>query len=786
VLPAVLLSFAALWSIFACASAAQEPQPYTLVPAFLSLNLVEPIHLEAANDGSGRLFIAEKSGIIRVFDPSRADTGRVFLDLRAKARSFRPETGLLGLAFHPDFAANGRFFVHYSGHSFRSVVSEFRVSPEDLDRAAAKERFVLVVDQPSDSHNGGQLAFGPDAYLYVGLGDGGGDGRPDRGQDRTTLLGSILRIDVDVEEGYVVPPDNPFVGNDRGWREEIWAYGLRNPWRFSFEPFGFELSGSKPGSGRIWVGDVGEDEREEINLVEAGGNYGWARMEGHRCRDETGCGDAGLIPPVFDYGRDQGVAVIGGHVYQGRRHPTLEGAYLYGDFGSRQIWALRHDDGEWENQHLATAPEHILAFGRDNSGETYVLTRHAVWSLEPAAALAVPPARLSEAGIFADMAVQIPVAGVLPYRVNVPLWSDGAAKQRYLKLPAGGQLRFAPKKSWELPPATQLIKSFYLDGRIVETRLLIKRGTGTGWDGFSYQWDAEGKEAFLLEDGHTAVYEVPDGDGVRKHRHVFPSRLQCGDCHTPAAGYILGWRTGQLNRDGQIEAWVRAGLFAGEVPAADEWERLPRPEDRDAGVAAKARAYLETNCAACHHPDNSIRAAFDLRFATPLAETGLLDSARLGGRDAANLVVPGSPGRSDLYLRMLDLGKDRMPPLATVRVDTQGAALVRRWIEGLALPTAVFTSESDLSLGLLHLSPPFPNPANATFSIPFRLTQAGAVFLEVFDLAGQRLEKGLAAHLPAGEHMWRWDADGRASGIYLLRLNVAGHTAQVRRVVLLR
>lgn len=406
-MPLILPILLAL-AVAAFSSAAASP-PYSLVRAFPALSLTAPIHLTPANDGSGRLFVAEKSGLIRVFQPTGADTGGIFLDLREKVLSFRPETGLLGLAFHPRFAENGRFFVHYSGRSFRTVLAEYRAAPPDAMRADASESILLTVPQPTDSHNGGQIEFGADGYLYMGLGDGGGpEERYDHGQDLTTLLGTILRLDVDGAR-IGIPPDNPFVGNDQGWREEIWAYGFRNPWRFSFDS----------GSGLLWVGDVGEKEREEIDRVERGGNYGWGRMEGTRCRDPAGCGDTGLIPPVLEYGRDQGSAVIGGYVYQGSRRPELVGAYLFGDFGSRQIWSLRREGDGWQSEWLAVAADHIAAFGRDAEGEVYVLALNgAIYRLAPAAERPGPPAQLSETGIFADMAAQVPADGVVPYQVS--------------------------------------------------------------------------------------------------------------------------------------------------------------------------------------------------------------------------------------------------------------------------------------------------------------------------------------------------------------------------------
>ena len=768
-------------AVSAAAAQATDSPPFTLVRAYPAIPVEAPVFFAPAGDGSGRLIVAEKSGLIRVFHPAREDTGAVFIDLRPQARDFRPETGLLGLAFHPRFAANGRFFVHYSGAGFRTVLSEFRVSGEDPDRADPRERVLLVVPQPTDSHNGGHIEFGPDGHLYMGLGDGGGEegvDRYDHGQDLTTLLGAILRIDVDTGGGgYAIPPDNPFAGNDLGWREEIWAYGLRNPWRFSFDPR----------SGLIWVGDVGERDREEIDLVERGGNYGWARMEGSLCRDEGGCDDPGLIPPVFEYGREEGVAVIGGSVYQGRRWPELAGLYLFGDFGSRKLWALRRDGDAWRSELLAVADDHVLAFGRDSEGEPLVLAAGGAYRLESAAGRELPPPRLSDTGLFSRMETQEPAAGVAPYGVNAPLWSDGAAKRRYLALPEEGRIRFRPRGAWELPDGTVVVKSFYLGGRVVETRLLIKRTGHPGWDGYSYKWNDEGTEAFLLPVAETAEYGLLS-DGDRTHRHYFPSRGQCGDCHPPASGYVLGLRTGQMNRGGQIQAWEREGLFSGELPPPETWGKWPEPADEDAPLEERARAYLAANCANCHRPGHRIRAAFDLRFDTPLADTGILDRARLGnlGVHEARILKPGEPRRSLLYLRMLETGRWRMPPLATALVDTQGARLVGRWIEGLTVSTAVEGAPDGPVLPkAFALLAPYPNPSNSGVSIPFALGASGEVRVQVYNLGGQLVETLLEGRTPAGQHLLRWDSEGRGSGVFVVRLTAGGRT-QSRKVMLLR
>jgi glucose/arabinose dehydrogenase len=310
----------------------------------------------------------EQRGVVRVFpdDPGATDAP-VFLDIRDRVNDGGNEEGLLGLAFHPEFAANGRFFVDYTASNpRRTVIAELRVDGGDPVRAdPASEAVILDVGQPYANHNGGQIAFGPDGFLYIALGDGGSGGDPQgNGQNRGSLLGSILRIDVDAPalgRAYGIPPDNPFVGNDRGYREEIFAYGLRNPWRFSFDPE----------TGELWAGDVGQNRIEEIDLVRRGENYGWNIMEGSSCYEpSSGCDRTGLSLPVAEYSHDLGISVTGGYVYRGAAVPGLEGQYLYADFGSGRIWALSAGTPEdAQAGEILRTNLSIASFGVDAAGE---------------------------------------------------------------------------------------------------------------------------------------------------------------------------------------------------------------------------------------------------------------------------------------------------------------------------------------------------------------------------------------------------------------------------------
>ena len=339
--------------------------------AFPNLTFSRLTNLVQPDDGRDRIFVTEQPGRIRVFpNDQQASSAETFLDIRDRVSERDIEEGLLGLAFDPDFRQNGHFFVYYSAaNPRRSVISRFSVSPSNPDVADSGNEFVIMeIAEPFGNHNGGQIAFGPDGFLHIGVGDGGSGADPlGNGQNTGTLLGTILRIDVDgVSSGrsYRIPPDNPFV-NVAGAREEIWAYGLRNPWRFSFDI----------ATGLLWVADVGQNRWEEIDIVEQGLNYGWNIMEGRHCfSPSSGCDTAGLETPVAEYGRSEGCSVTGGYVYRGSLTPSLLGAYVYGDFCSGNIWGLRYDgQSVTEEMLLARSDLLIASFGQDVAANLYIL-----------------------------------------------------------------------------------------------------------------------------------------------------------------------------------------------------------------------------------------------------------------------------------------------------------------------------------------------------------------------------------------------------------------------------
>jgi glucose/arabinose dehydrogenase len=346
-------------------AALPDPAPYTW--AVIATGLDTPVGLANAGDGSGRLFVVEKPGRIRIIrNGSLLDTP--FLNIRDRVGSSGSEQGLLGLAFHPQYAQNGYFYVNYTDKNGNTVIARFSVSAQDPNRAdPTSEQRLISVSQPFRNHNGGEVTFGPDGYLYLGLGDGGSAGDPyGNGQSLDTFLGKILRIDVDQGQPYAIPQDNPFVGQNA--KPEIWAYGLRNPWRFSFDRDTDDL----------FIGDVGQDSWEEIDYLPAGSpggmNFGWDYFEGkHKYSDQAPPASFTWVAPVAEYSHDLGCSITGGFIYRGSQLPAWRGVYLYGDYCSGNVWGLVHNaQGGWDDAMLFNDAANITSFGEDESGEIYL------------------------------------------------------------------------------------------------------------------------------------------------------------------------------------------------------------------------------------------------------------------------------------------------------------------------------------------------------------------------------------------------------------------------------
>lgn len=343
-----------------------DPGSFTLSFQETGRGFKDPTWITHAGDGSGRLFVLERAGIVRVLE-NGGPRAEPFLDIRSLVKA-GGEQGLLGLAFHPRFAENGRLFVYYTARTDKSdnTLAEYRVVPGSDRADPASGRVLFAVPDFAVNHNGGMLTFGPDGYLYIGMGDGGGGGDPQKnGQNTNAMLGKIHRIDVNSGDPYGIPADNPFAQG--GGRPEVWAYGLRNPWRFSFDRV----------TNDMWIGDVGQGQWEEINFAPAGmpggRNYGWSVLEGTHCYGRSECDSAAKEPPVFEYGHEGGnCSVTGGYVYRGAASPVLVGAYLFADYCSGRFWALARDGGVWRATELLKAKMQPSTFGEDEAGELYV------------------------------------------------------------------------------------------------------------------------------------------------------------------------------------------------------------------------------------------------------------------------------------------------------------------------------------------------------------------------------------------------------------------------------
>lgn len=649
----------------------------------------------------GRFYVVERPGRLLTFDPSpNVASFGVALDLRAEVdQGF--EGGFLSFALHPGFAQNGFAYVYYTHKNptrFVARLVRFRSTDGGATFDPASEKTILEwpIGDAGTDHTGGRLVFGPDGLLYFSTGDAftPADAQnvseaPCTSHTPCALNGKILRVDVDKGDPYAIPKDNPFAAG--GGKKEVYAWGLRNVFRFSFDR----------ATGDLWAADVGDQRWDEVDRIERGGNYGWPRAEGSTCNDPSGC--AGLVAPVHEIANgaspactalgECSYALVGGYVYRGAAIPELYGAYVFGDFVQGIHWAIVEDPQTGARTRVTlrredgAAPVNAVGYAEDESGEIYAIDYNGLVYLlvrggaEPSAGPPFPR-RLSETGCMLASDPTKPGPGVVPYDVVVPFFSDGADKERFFAIPDGTAIGVAPDGDLDLPNGSVVVKTFRLGGRPVETRLFVRHDDG-GWAGYAYEWSDDGKDATLLEGGKTKRVGMQDW--------IFPSRGDCMRCHTKAAGITLGLEIAQLARKvdypgrparDQIATLDHVGYFGAPLPKV---EPLP-PLGSSEPVAKRARAALHARCSHCHRPKAPTPSTMDLRFATPLAETKTCDVAPSRGDlgiPGAKLLAPGAPERSVILARMTRGDVWRMPPLATRRIDEEGVALVDGMMKSL-------------------------------------------------------------------------------------------------------
>jgi uncharacterized repeat protein (TIGR03806 family) len=664
------------------------------LPAFSSPVLM----LQAPGDAT-HWFVVEQGGRVRVFDnQAGVASSSQFVDITSRVRS-GGEQGLLGMAFHPGYPADPRVYLSYTNatNGLVSRISEFRTRDGGLTLDPTTELVLLTVPQPATNHNGGNIAFGPDGFLYVGFGDGGSGGDPwgaiGNGQNLATLLGKLLRIDVNGSTGnvpYRIPPANPYAGNalcnaGTGTQScpEIYAFGLRNPWRWSFDR----------GSGELWVADVGQNEIEEVDRVVPGGNYGWRCFEGTQSYNST-CGPnaSSSQPPIVQYTHANGQSITGGYVYRGTAIPALLGRYVFGDFASGRIWHIARDTPPTLTVTAGfDSGLSIASFGQGIDGELYIVHYGGMlYRLRAGASSGGSvPSQLSATGCVAAGDATRPASGLIPYAPNAPFWSDGAVKERYLALPNGTTITPTAAGDFEFPNGTVLMKHFRLGGRLVETRLFMRHSDGE-WAGYTYEWNAQGTDATRVVGGKTAP--------VGSQSWVFPGEAQCLACHTAAAGRSLGLELAQLNGSllypqtgrtaNQIATLNAIGLFDPAVSTAPSaLPSLPDPYGAGGTLAERARAYLHTNCSHCHRPNGGAPTDLDLRYTTAFSDTNSCDRPPQAGDlglTNARIIAPGAAGRSVLVARVNRRDAQAMPPLASTVVDAAGVSLLTQWVNSLS------------------------------------------------------------------------------------------------------
>ena len=690
-----------------------------------SFSFGQPVQVITAPGEADFYYVIErKGGISRL----AVDDGekREVLHLGEKIEDFSVERGLLSAAFHPDYPEKPYLFVYHTqpdstsmGEGGHMRLARYTMNPEAGIADPASEEVLINQYDPSPEHQGGTLVFGPqDGYLYLGIGDGGGiEGLRENAQriDKD-FFSAIIRLDVDRRPGnlppnkhpasvgnYLIPADNPFVGatsfngkpvDPDKVRTEFWAVGLRNPFRMTADP----------ATGDLWVGDVGWDTWEEINHIQAGGNYGWPYYEGEEATSGLGVGEipagAEFTPPFRAFDRKVANSIIVGGFYFGTSFPELIGKLLVLDFILGNVWAVDPQSPEAEPAPIVQLDLGFTDIRTDPRTGGIILSNLNDWSLyeleRTESAGESPPQWLSQTGAFSSLATLAPADGIVPFSVNVPFWSDHAIKRRFYAVPEG-KMRFSRDGNWKFPEGMVWIKHFDLerergdsDSRIrLETRFLVK--TEDAVYGITYKWNEEQTDAELVPaEGFTETIPIIDEEGVaREQTWLYPSRGSCLTCHTPEGGYALGFNTRQLNMEyaygeevrNQIAALVEMGYLEEPPPYLHALPALAPADDHSASLTHRVKSYLDANCAQCHQPGGSALGNWDARASTSLRMANILygEPVRPSRHGDDAVVYPGSSSRSVMFQR-LHGETGRMPPLATFEKNREAINLLYNWI----------------------------------------------------------------------------------------------------------
>ncbi len=647
-----------------------------------NITFTNPIQVVQPPGDSSRLIVVQRAGTARSVPITATSTAQTATFLTLSNVVTTSNGGFLSLAFHPNWATNRYAYVVYTTSNLMKRLSRFQSTDGGQTLNASTEQVILQIQHLKEfNHNGGQIAFGNDGYLYMSSGDDAylDYTRARQAAQTNNLFGKILRIDVNNGTPYAIPPTNPFASG--GGSPEVYAYGFRNPWRFSFDR----------STGDLWEADVGEDTWEEMNIVTPG-FYGWPYYEGTACfsGNQTDCSTP-YTAPTGKYGGDSSSrSISGGFVYRGSALPTLYGKYVFADYVTGQISYFDRTTGTKTDISGTASGGAIVGFGQDNAGELYAV-RYGTGKIEQLVAGSGGgptdfPALLSGTGCFDSVVPTRVIGSVIPYSIAQAFWSDGAEKERFLALPNGTQLSIDSSGDWVLPPGGVTIKNFRLQGQLFETRFFVRHSDGT-YSGYTYQWNEQQTQATL----------VPPSGATRSIAGLnwsYPSRAQCFACHSAAAQYSLGLETRQLNIDSFYPATGRTanelytlntiGMLTGNTTALSP---LPAVSDATVPLETRALAWIHVNCSSCHRPGGIGVGTLDARFDTSFANKGICNVApSLGdlGVSGAKLIAPGNHAASVVWLRMSQRGSTvGMPPLASTIVDPSGVDLLANWIDGL-------------------------------------------------------------------------------------------------------
>jgi uncharacterized repeat protein (TIGR03806 family) len=667
---------------------------------YSGVSLSEPVKLLQEPNDSTYWYVVQQTGQIIRFANTGAAGRVVWATIPGVAR-VGTESGFLGMTFHPNFPTDNRVFVSYNaqnGGQLVSRISSFTTSNNGDTFNSGTEQILLTVNQPDDNHKGGDIAFGTDGNLYIGFGDGGsaddfgtGHNAIGNGQYRGTLLGKMLRITIGAAgQPYTIPGSNPFAGGAMavngacsGNCPEIYATGFRNPWRWSFDKV----------TGEMWVGDVGQNEWEEVDRVVLGGNYGWRCREGAHSFSGN-CGNFGpYTDPVAEYDHNAGFAVSGGYVYRGTQIPALVGRYVFADYATGTLWTVPNTQNPTlrVTSGLNTGYS-VSSFGQGNDGELYIVdyTQGRIGKIVQGAGGGgrVIPTQLSATGCVVAASPQQPASGLIPFAPNAPFFSDSSVKNRWMALPNGTQFTVETNNDFTFPIGTVMMKNFTLGTTLVETRLFMRHNDGS-WAGYTYEWNAAGTDATRVIGGKTVTVNGATWD--------FPSEAQCLVCHTAVAGRTLGPEVGSFNGD---LLYPTTGRTANQLTTHNTIATLtplltqppsalpviPNPFGA-APLAERARAYLHANCSYCHQPGGPTSVNLDFRYTTTLLATNSCDVAPSAGDLGianARRIALGDASRSVVVARINRLDAFAMPPLMRHTIDTAGVQLLTDWVNGLA------------------------------------------------------------------------------------------------------